>query len=62
MMDQIIMCNVRGVAHSDKPTENYDSTLQLVLDIRGVLGFYWVLPFLDDNVSKICSKWSPHTL
>ncbi len=27
-MDQITICNVGGVAHSDKPTENYHLALQ----------------------------------
>lgn len=36
IMDQMTMCNVKGVTHSDKPTDNQHLTLQLPL-VQNVL-------------------------
>lgn len=30
MMNEITMCNIKGVTHKEEPTENYHSTLQFL--------------------------------
>ncbi len=39
-MDQMTMCNVKGVAWSDKPTENYHPVLQFPFAAQSVLASF----------------------
>ena len=39
-VDQMTMCNVKGVACSDEPTENYHSNLQFPPALQTVLAFF----------------------
>ncbi len=48
-MDQMTVCNVKGVAHSDELTENYCSTLQFLSTLRSfsapfILLFWFLRP------------------
>ncbi len=39
-MDQMTMCNVRGVAYSDEPTENYHPILQFPSTLQSFIASF----------------------
>lgn len=39
-MDQMTACNVKGITHTEKPTENYHQTLQFLSALQSVLASF----------------------